>query len=72
MRDKLDSEEGKEIYAKLLHSSEAPYSNIKQNLKFRCFILRGLTKVMMECTLIFILRNIMKLGNVLFNPAGFG
>jgi len=67
MRKKLNSEEGKEDYGKRAHSAESPYGNMKHNLKFRNFMRRGISNVTMECALIYMLHNIMKLSGVLFN-----
>lgn len=69
MRKKLNSDRGKEIYGKRSHSAEAPYGNMKHNLKFRGFMRRGTAKVTMECALIFMLHDIMKLGSLLLNSA---
>lgn len=65
MRAKLDSKEGKEIYKQRAHTAEAPFGNVKHNLKFRHFMRRGVVKITMECALIFMLHNIIKLGSVL-------
>lgn len=65
MRAKLDSEEGKEIYRRRAHTAEAPYGNVKHNLKFRHFMRKGIVNVVMECALIFMLHNIMKLASIL-------
>jgi len=61
MRHKLDTAEGKQIYAKRKIIVEPPFGNIKHNLKFREFLLRGLKKVSAEFTLIAIAHNILKI-----------
>lgn len=64
MRKKLNSKCGKNIYKKRSHVSESPYGNIKSNKKFKEFMRRGIDKVEMECALLFMLHNIMKLGKL--------
>ncbi len=61
MRQKLDTAGGKQIYAKRKVIVEPPFGNIKHNLKFREFLLRGLKKVKAEFTLIAIAHNILKI-----------
>jgi len=61
MRRKLDTAEGKQIYAKRKIIVEPPFGNIKHNLKFREFLLRGLKKVKAEFALIAIVHNILKI-----------
>jgi len=72
MRKKLNSEEGKENYVKRAHSAESPYGDMKHNKKFRGFMRRGIAKVSMECSLIFMLHNILKLSEVLLKSTLFG
>lgn len=67
MRVKLDSEAGKVIYKKRAYVAEAPYGNVKHNLNFRHFMRRGIINVTMECALLFMLHNIIKLGLVLMS-----
>lgn len=67
MREKLQQEINKEIYKLRTHTAEAAYGCIKRNWKFTHVLRRGITKVAMEATLLFSLRNILKLGTVL-NP----
>ena len=45
MAEKVRSPEGMAIYGKRMHIAEMPFANIKQNLGFREFLLRGLSKV---------------------------
>lgn len=61
MRQKLDTEKGKEIYRRRKVIVEPVFGNIKQNLGFWAFRLRGLTKVKAEFTLISIAHNIRKM-----------
>lgn len=65
MRQKLDTIEGKKIYRKRKVIVEPVFGNIKHNLKFREFLLRGLTKVKAEFTLIAIVHNIKKIAKFL-------
>ncbi len=69
MRQKLDTAKGKEIYSKRQTIAEPVFGNIKQNLKFREFLLRGLDKVRAEFMLMAIVHNIGKIHKVLRNRA---
>jgi transposase len=48
MAAKMRSEAGKEAYKKRKETVECPFGNIKQNLKFREFLTRGIEKVRVE------------------------
>ena len=61
MRRKLDSAEGKRIYSKRKIIVEPVFGNIKHNLHFREFLLRGLKKVKAEFLLVAIVHNIRKI-----------
>jgi len=61
MRQKLDTDNGKKIYAKRKTIVEPVLGNIKHNLGFREFLLRGLKKVKIEFLLIAIAHNILKI-----------
>jgi len=61
MRQKLDTTAGKRIYSKRKTIVEPVFGNIKHNLHFREFLLRGLKKVKAEFTLIAIIHNILKI-----------
>ncbi len=65
MRQKLDSDEGKRIYSKRKIIIEPVFGNIKHNLRFREFLLRGLKKVKAEFALIAIVHNIQKIAKFL-------
>jgi transposase len=65
MRQKLDTAEGKRIYSKRKAIVEPPIGNIKHNLAFREFLLRGLKKVKAEFTLMAIVHNIKKIAKFL-------
>jgi len=65
MRRKLDSADGKRIYSKRKIIVEPPFGNIKHNLRFREFLLRGLKKVKAEFALIAIIHNILKIARFL-------
>jgi transposase len=64
MRSKLKEEGKKELYKKRAHSSEAPYGQIKHNLKFRQVMRRGIEKARMEMALLGMLHNGLKIGEV--------
>lgn len=61
MRRKLDSAEGKRIYSKRKIIVEPVFGNIKHNLHFREFLMRGLKKVKAEFILVAIVHNIRKI-----------
>lgn len=63
MRQKLDTAEGKQIYRRRKTIVEPVLGNIKHNLGFRRFLLRGLKKVRAEFILIAIVHNIRKIAN---------
>ena len=71
MRRKLDSAEGKRIYSKRKIIIEPVFGNIKHNLRFREFILRGLKKVKAEFILIAIVHNIKKIAKWLRKRLSF-
>lgn len=58
MAEKIRSREGMAIYRRRKHIAETPFANIKQNLRFRGFLLRGLNKVDGEFKLISAVHNI--------------
>lgn len=62
MRERLKKKKNKTKYKKRSHSAESPYGQIKHNLKFRIFMRRGYEKIKMECSLLFSLHNILKIG----------
>lgn len=61
MRRKLDTEQGKSIYKKRQAIVEPVFGNIKHNLGFREFLLRGSTKIKAEFSLIAIAHNLLKI-----------
>ena len=61
MRDKMQSDEAKKIYSLRKITVEPSFGNIKQNLGFREFLLRGLEKVKIEMNLISIAHNLGKI-----------
>jgi len=65
MRNKLNTAYGKRIYARRKVIVEPVFGNIKHNLGFRQFLLRGLKKVKAEFTLIAIVHNIRKIAKFL-------
>jgi len=65
MRQKLNTAHGKRIYSKRKVIPEPVFGNIKHNLRFREFLLRGLKKVRAEFTLMAIVHNIKKIAKYL-------
>ena len=61
MRDKMKTEKGKKVYSLRKITVEPVYGNIKQNLGFREFLLRGLEKVKIEMNLACIAHNLQKI-----------
>ena len=61
MRDKMSTEKGKNIYGLRKITAEPVYGNIKENLGFRNFLLRGLEKVKIEFNLVCIAHNLQKI-----------
>ena len=61
MRERLLSEEGKAKYKKRLFTVEPPFGNIKHNLGYRSFLLRGLGKAEGEFKLMCIGHNLKKM-----------
>jgi hypothetical protein len=61
MRDKLDTEAGKQIYAKRKHIVEPVFGQIKWAMKFIGFHLRGLPKVDPEFLIVSIAHNLRKI-----------
>lgn len=62
---KLLSLEGEKEYKKRMHTVEPPFGNLKHNLGFRYFLLRGLAKVKGEFNLMCIGHNIKKIESFL-------
>ena len=60
-REKLISDEGRKEYQKRMHTVEPVFGNIKFNLGFRQFLLRGAAKVKGEFDLMCIAHNIKKI-----------
>lgn len=61
MRKKLDTQQGKSIYKKRQAIVEPVFGNIKHNLGFREFLLRGINKVKAEFRLIATAHNLLKI-----------
>lgn len=66
MKERLNSTEGQEIYRKRLHPIEALFGQLKYNLKYTHFLLRGLKKVKAEFTIMCITHNLRKMIGYLF------
>lgn len=60
-REKILSDEGAKEYKKRMHTVEPVFGNIKYNLGFRQFLLRGLKKVKSEFNLMCIAHNLKKI-----------
>jgi len=65
MRKKLDSQAGKRIYRRRQTIVEPVFATLKNAIGFRRFLLRGLTKVRGEFTVVCIAHNFRKLTNYL-------
>jgi len=65
MRSKLNTADGKLIYGRRKVIVEPVFGNIKHNLRFRQFLLRGLRKVKAEFTLMAIAHNLRKIAKFL-------
>lgn len=63
MRDKLKTEEGREVYRHRKHIVEPVFGHVKEARRFRRFSLRGITKVRGEWTLASLVHNLLKLVN---------
>jgi hypothetical protein len=62
---RLLSDEGKEEYGKRMHTAEPPFGDMKFNLGYRHFLLRGLKKVRGEFNLMCIAHNLKKINRFL-------
>jgi transposase len=67
MAKKLESEEGKRKYNIRMMTAEYPFGNIKQNMRLRDFLTRGLKKVKTEFNLACIAHNLRRIQNILIN-----
>jgi transposase len=61
MKAKMETNEAKKVYQMRKITVEPVYGNIKQNLGFREFLLRGLEKVKIEMNLVCIAHNLKKI-----------
>jgi len=61
MKEKMNTPEGKKTYSLRKITVEPTYGNIKQNLGFREFLLRGLEKAKIEMNLVSIAHNLQKI-----------
>jgi len=61
MREKLDTEAGKELYAKRKHIIEPVFGQVKAAMGFTGFLLRGLNKVDPEFLIVTIAHNLRKI-----------
>lgn len=60
-REKLSTSQGKLIYKKRMHDVEGVFANIKRNLNFTSFLLRGLAGASTEWILISLAHNLKKI-----------
>jgi hypothetical protein len=65
MRDKLDTDAGRAIYARRKQTVEPVFGIIKQAMGFRQFLLRGVDKVNGEWELVCLAYNVRRLFNLL-------
>jgi len=65
IKEKMQTEEGKEIYKLRMQTVETGFGDIKHNKKFRSFLLRGLEKVKIEWNLVCMASNLVKINNLL-------
>lgn len=65
MKTKMDTEEAKRIYALRKITVEPVYGNIKENLGFREFLLRGIENTKIEFNIACIAHNLKKIKNLL-------
>ncbi len=63
-RKKLSTAKGKQIYRQRMYDVEGVFGNIKKNLKFTSFNLRGFKGVNTEWTLIALAHNIKKIAYI--------
>jgi transposase len=61
MKTKMESQEAKRVYGLRKITVEPVYGNLKENLGFRGFLLRGLEKVKTEFNLVCIAHNLQKI-----------
>ena len=61
MKEKMETKEAKEVYDLRKITVEPVYGNLKQNLGFREFLLKGLEKVKTEFNLACIAHNLQKI-----------
>ena len=61
MKEKMEKKESKKVYNLRKTTVEPVYGNLKQNLGFREFLLRGLKKVKLEFNLACIAHNLQKI-----------
>ena len=61
MKDKMEAEEARKIYRLRKITVEPVYGNLKENLGFRGFLLRGVEKVKIEFNLACIAHKLQKI-----------
>ena len=71
MKQRLNSPQGQKIYQKRLHPIEALFGQLKSNLGYTHFLLRGLEKVKAEFTLMCLTHNLRKMIGLLWAILSF-
>jgi transposase len=66
MREELSKKRNQKLYNQRGHMTESPYGQIKHNLKYRIFMRRGFGKIKMEIALLFMLHNMLKIGQATY------
>ena len=61
MKEKMQTDEGRKVYSLRKITVEPVYGNLKENLGFIKFLLRGLEKVKIEFNLVCIAHNLQKI-----------
>lgn len=62
MRKELNKKRSQKLYKRRGHITESPFGQIKHNLKYRIFMRRGIDKIKMEVAFLFMLHNMLKIG----------
>lgn len=64
VREILSSEEGYALSVRRMHEPESVFGQVKNNRGFRCFLLRGLPKVILEVGRLSLAHNLLKVGQL--------
>ena len=63
IKKRLNSEDGKKVYQRRLHPVESIFGQLKFNLGYACFLLRGLEYVKAEFAIMCLSHNLLKMAN---------